>query len=213
MKIKKLLMFSLIVFILAGIIVVLFKGFNIDLQLRSHDTIEYVVGKDFEIKKIEEISKEIFVGKPVVVRVIEVFDDAVSIKSSQITEEEKNNLIVKLNENFGTDYSSEDIKIITNPGLRLRQIIKPYILPSLISFLLIYIFYIIRFIKNIGKEVFLKSIGLLLLMNLAIFSFIAISRLYINTITIPIVLFIDLFALILFFENKNNNITKLKQEK
>ena len=190
MKIKKLLMFSLIVFILAGIIVVLFKGFNIDLQLRSHDTIEYIVGKDFEIKKIEEISKEIFVGKPVVVRVIEVFDDAVSIKSSQITEEEKNNLIVKLNENFGTEYSSEDIKIITNPGLRLRQIIKPYILPSLISFGLIYILYIIRFIKNIGKKVFFESIGLLLLMNLAIFSFIAISRLYINTITIPIVLFI-----------------------
>ena len=49
MKTKKILIFSLIILILAGIIIVALKGFNVDLMLRKHDSIEYTIGKDFEI--------------------------------------------------------------------------------------------------------------------------------------------------------------------
>ena len=85
-------MYALIVFILAGMIVILLKGFNVDLMIRNHDSIEYVVGNEFELKDIKQIAKEQLNGKVVKVRTIEVFDDAVSINSLEITEDEKNNI-------------------------------------------------------------------------------------------------------------------------
>ena len=70
MKTKKILIFSLIILILAGMVIVALKGFNVDLMLRKHDSIEYTIGKDFEIKDVKEISKEVFQNKKVVIKVI-----------------------------------------------------------------------------------------------------------------------------------------------
>ena len=68
MKNKKILMYALIVFILAGMIVILLKGFNVDLMIRNHDSIEYVIGRDFELKDIKQITKEQMNGKKVKIR-------------------------------------------------------------------------------------------------------------------------------------------------
>ena len=89
MKSKKILIYILSILILAGIVIIALKGFNIDMMLQKHDSIEYIIGKDFEKKDVENIAKEVFGDKKVVLRTIEVFDDAVSINAKSITEEEK----------------------------------------------------------------------------------------------------------------------------
>lgn len=215
MKNKKILLYALVVFILAGVIVVLLKGFNVDLMLRAHDSIEYTIGKDFNLSDIKQIAKETFGNKKVVVRTIEVFNDSVSINALEITEEEKNNLISKLDEKYGIEnVADREIKIISNPGIRLREIVKPYIIPTVISFILIYIIYLIRFYKQVTvkwKE-FIESVLLIVLLNLVILSLIAITRIPINTLTIPVMLFITILSIILYFENQSNIIEKEEKE-
>lgn len=215
MKNKKILMYSLIVFILAGIIVVLLKGFNIDLMLRSHESIEYVIGKEFELKDIHQIAKEVLQDKNIKIRTIEVFDDAVSINSLEITEEEKNSIVNKLNEKYGNDKDTNEVKIISNPGLRLRQILKPYIIPTLISIVLIYVVYWIRFYKYLlfdWKKI-IESLIIVMLFDLSILSLVAIIRIPVTTILIPVIIFITVFSIILYFEKEKNSITKKLKSK
>lgn len=210
MKNKKILMYCLIVFILAGVIVILLKGFNVDLMIRNHDSIEYTVGTDFEIKDIEEIAKEQLNGKEVKIRIIEVFDDAVSINSSEITEDEKNNIVNKLNDKYSNQIDTNEIKIISNPGLRLRQIAKPYILPTIISIVLIYASYCISFYKysSFNLKIILESLLITLLIDLSLVSLIAIIRIPFTTIMMPIIIFVTVFNLILYFSKEKKNITK-----
>lgn len=209
MKNKKILIYSLVVFILAGMIVILLKGFNVDLMIRNHDSIEYIIGKEFKLKDVKKIAEEQLNGKKVKIRTIEVFDDAVSINSLEITEEEKNNIVNKLNEKYGNKAEATEIKIISNPGLRLRQIIKPYILPTIISVVLVYITYFIRFYKySYFCKRILESIIITIFVNLFLISLIAITRISFNTITIPILIFVTIFSIMIYFSKQKKNITE-----
>lgn len=210
MKNKKILIYSLVVFILAGMIVILLKGFNVNLMIRNHDSIEYVIGKEFELKDVKQIAKEQLNEKKVKIRTIEVFDDAVSINSLEITEDEKNNIVSKLNEKYGNEVDSSEIKIISNPGLRLRQIVKPYILPTIISIVLVYVTYCIRFYKyaSFNWKRILESIIITIFVNLFLLSLMAIIRISFNTITIPILIFVTIFSIIGYFSKQKKNITE-----
>ena len=77
-KNNKVLILGLSLLIIAGIVVVLFKGFNVNFLLEQHEVIEFVIGKDFEMKDVESICNDVFKDKKVVVSKIEVFVDAVS---------------------------------------------------------------------------------------------------------------------------------------
>ena len=49
---KKVVILGLSLLILAGIVVVLFRGFNVNFLLEQHEVIEFVIGKDFKRLKI-----------------------------------------------------------------------------------------------------------------------------------------------------------------
>ena len=49
---KKISILGICLLILAGIVVVLFKGFNVNFLLEQHEVVEYVVGKDFELSDV-----------------------------------------------------------------------------------------------------------------------------------------------------------------
>lgn len=210
MKIKKLLIYLLTILILAGAVIVALKGFNVDLMLQKHDSIIYVVGKDFDREKIKNISKEVFKNKKVILKDVEVFNDAISINVSNITEQEKDLLISKLDEKYKDSEKTEDIQIITKPQIRLRQIVSPYILPTIISFVLIYIIEEIKFYRKIKKSYLkiLESVLVIIVSQLVLLSIIAICRIPISIITIPVLLIIAVMELIIFFEYQENKIKK-----
>lgn len=100
MKNKKIIILALVLLIIAGIIVVGLKGFNVDFMLKQHESIEYTISEDFELSDIENIAKDVFGDKKFEIRIIELFDDAVSINAENITTEEAENLIKKLDEKY-----------------------------------------------------------------------------------------------------------------
>lgn len=173
---KKVLILGLSLLILAGIVVVLFRGFNVNFMLEQHEVIEFVIGKDFEIKDVSKICKEVFGNKKVVLKTVEVFDDAVSINVESITNEEKTNLINKLNEKYGTEKKLEEVEVKTVANVRIRDWVKPYIKPILISGIIILGYIAIKFREENTLVLIVKILGMIVLTVAVILSILAIFR-------------------------------------
>ena len=54
---KKIILLGLILLIIAGIIVVAFKGFNVSLIYQQHENVSFLIGKDVDLKDIKQIFK------------------------------------------------------------------------------------------------------------------------------------------------------------
>ena len=198
-KNNKVLILGLSLLIIAGIVVVLFKGFNVNFLLEQHEVIEFVIGKDFEMKDVESICNDVFKDKKVVVRTIEVFDDAVSINATSITSEEKENLVNKLNEKFGTSKTVDEITIDTVANVRMRDWIKPYVQPIAISAVIILAYIAAKFREENLLKLMAKIIVILVVTILSILSILAIFRVPMSPIAL-----IELMVYINSYEKKAN---------
>ena len=208
---KKIIAIISILIIIAGIIMIAVKGFNFDLKYQDTKRIILSVGQNFNISDIKEITNEIFESEPVMIQKVEVFEDAVSITTKDITDEQKNNLINKINEKYGTETKSEDIELSTISHTRGRDLIKPYIVPIAISTIIILIYMMIRYHKLGSIKVLAQTIGLVLYTQIILFSAIAITRIPVGRLTIPMVLTVYILTLVgatTKFENKLTNLAK-----
>lgn len=199
---KKIIILGLSLLILAGIIVVALKGMNVDLMLAQHKSIDIIIGKEFDIKEVEEICKEVFQSKEVVLKKVEAFGDTVSINAVTIADEEKSNLVTKINEKYGTDLKAEEIDVKSNSNIRVRDLIRPYIIPAVISFVLIYAYIAIRFRKLNPLKTLLKITGIILITEALIASVVAISRIAITPIIINIMFVVGIAEIIIFMYKK-----------
>lgn len=202
---KKVVILGLCLLIIAGMVVVLFRGFNVNFLLEQHEVIEFVIGKDFEMKDVRNICNEVFKDKKIVLKTVEVFDDAVSINASSITNEEKENLVNKLNEKFGTTKTVDEVKIETVANVRMRDWIKPYVQPIAISAVIILAYIAARFREENLFKLLAKIIGIIVVTILALLSIFAIFRVPMSPIYImglTAVALIELMVYINTYEKK-----------
>ena len=182
---KKLLLLGAVLLIIAGIVVVALK-----------------VRKEIELKYIDEICKNIFQNKNYITQNVEMFNDSVNILVESITDEEKEELVNKINEKYDTELTVEDLNVRSNSNVRIRDMIKPFIVPCVISALLIGAIYGIIY-RN--KEVvikYLKTLGIVFLTEALIASVIAIVRIPLSQSIITWMLFVAI-AEIMYCMNKN----------
>jgi len=201
---KKISILGLSLLILAGIVVILFRGFNVNFLLEKHEVVEFTIGKDFELSDVYAICKEVFRDKKVVLRKIEVFNDSVSINVNSITNEEKDNLVNKLNEKYGTEKDVSSVEVKTVANVRIRDWVKPYIKPISVCAIIILAYIAIIFRKDNLLEVFGKIIGTVALTILAILSFFAIFRVPMSPIYIMFLTAVALTELIIYIAKLNN---------
>lgn len=194
--------------IIAGVIITLTTGLNFDLKFQATKKVELYLNKEFEIKDMKQITDET-IGNDVIIQKVEVFEDTVSITAKDITEEQKTNLINKVNEKYGTTLKAEEIKILTNSNVRGRDIVKPYMMPFVIATAIILVYMAIRYRKLGFIKVILKTIGILVLVQAILLSLIAITRFPVGRLTIPTVITTYLLTLVVL-TNKYEN--KLKVE-
>ena len=194
--------------IIAGIIITLTVGLNFDLRYEESKRVEFYLKTDFNISDIKQITNEVMPDEEVIIQKVEVFEDTVSITAKEITDEQKQNLITKLNEKYGTELSSENIEIENIPHTRGRDIIKPYIVPFMISTLIILVYMAIRYRKIGIIKTVLKTIIISVLTQLTLLSIMAIVRIPIGIITIPLVIIVyllTLFGITTYFEKQLKN--------
>lgn len=190
----KILVSLIAIIIIVGIIMIFVKGLAFETQYQDNKKVEINIGKKFEEKDIREITNEIFEKQPVIIQAIEVYEDAVSITTKEITEDQKTQLITKINEKYELELNAEDIKIEDIAHIRGRDIIKPYIIPFGIATIIILGYLVIRYNKLNSLEILTQSIGIIVLAQLVLLGIMAITRMPIGKFTIPTILLVYMLS-------------------
>ena len=211
-KSKQLKIILIALIIIAGIVMIAVKGFNFDLKYQDTQRIELYIQTQFEISDIEQITDEVFGNQKVMIQKVEVFEDSVLITTTSISDEQKNDLITKVNEKYGSEINAEEIQINNVPHTRGRDIIKPYVMPFAIAVIATLIYLGVRYYKLNMAKVLFKSIGILLLTQILLFSVIAITRIPIGRLTIPMVILVYLLTLFGMTSRYEKNLANRKKE-
>lgn len=197
--------------IIIGAIICGVKGFNIELQYSSRQEMILSHSTEFDVSKIEEISKSILENREVKVQKVERFGNAIEIVSSKISDEEKENIIKKINEECNMDISNDNIKIVDIPNTRIRDILKPYILPGIVTFVAVLLYFIIMYHKIGLNKVLLRGILIPIITEILYYSIIAITRVSFGRITNAIAIglyIISIGALAIYFQNEKEKLPK-----
>lgn len=209
----KVICLILAVVIITGIIVIATVGFNVELNLKANNRVELHLGKNFEISDIRNITNEIFKSQPVIIQKVEVFEDTVGITAEEITDEQKQQLVDKVNEKYSLELNADSIETEKIPNEKIKDLINPYIFAFGLSTGLILVYMILKY-KKLGMiNILLTTLITITTTQATLFSLIAITRIPVGRFTIPMVItvfFITLFVLTHNFENK---LDKVKEDK
>lgn len=193
-KETKILIALIAIILIVGTVMIFTKGFTFELKYQEAKKVEMNLGKEFQEKDIKEITNEVFKNQPVMIQAIEVYKDAVSITTPEITEEQKTELVTKINEKYETELKAEDITIEETVHTRGRDIIKPYVMPFVIATIIILIYLAVRYNKLNPFKVLLQSVGIIVLSQLVLLGIMAIARMPIGEFTIPAVLLVYMLS-------------------
>lgn len=206
---KKIVQVLLICLIIAGIIVISTAGFNVGLKYSEHIEISINVGSQFNVADIKAITKEVFGNTNVLVQQVELYKDMVQITVKEATEEQISSLNDKINEKYEIENQLTDIKIVHISNVRLRSIIKPYILPISIVSIITIVFAMIAF-RKLGVLRVAYEMAISIVAPQAILaSLYAVTRIPINRLTSIIAIIIFIISLVLPMVKFN----KVKEEK
>lgn len=193
-KETKILIALIAIILIVGTVMIFTKGFTFELKYQEAQKIEINLGKEFKEKDIKEITNEVFKNQSVMIQAIEVYKDNVSITTSKITEEQKSELITKINEKYEIELNAEDITIEETVHTRGRDILKPYIIPFVIATIIILIYFAVRYNKLNFFKVLLQSVCIIILSQLVLWEIMAIARMPIGEFTIPAMLLVYMLS-------------------
>ena len=195
-KKTKIIIAIIAVVIIVGIIITLTVGLNFDLRYQESKSIQLYLETDFDISDIKQITDEVMPGEKVIIQKVEVYEDTVNITAKDITDEQKQSLIDKANEKYGTELSADSIAVVNIPNTRGRDIIKPYIAPFAIATLIILLYMAIRYRKLGVMRTLVKTVVVSVVAQATLLSVMAITRIPIGIVTIPLVITVYLLTLI-----------------
>lgn len=187
-KCTKIITIIIALILVIGTIMIVTKGLHFDLKYQNNKKIEINLGKEFDKKEVENIVKEVVGEKPVDVSAIEVYKDAISITTTELSDEQKNQIVAKINEKYATDLVAEDITIEENSHIRGRDILKPYITPFTILTIIVLVYLSIRYFKLNAFKVCAQSFVIICFAQLVLLAVMAVTRMPIGICTIPAVL-------------------------
>ncbi len=182
-KKSKIISIILIIIFIIAIVLTGIRGLNVDLNYSEGVSILFNLNQQFNTKDVESIAKEIWPDGQIIVQKVEVYDETALIKVSSVNDEQLTDLVNKINEKYGLELSQSDISVQYNSNVQIRDIVRPYIVPMLITTALIVLYYSIRFR---GVKEILDLLIKLIFAEGILFSIYAITRLPIDVLTMPI---------------------------
>lgn len=177
---KKILYIIFIIICIIDIVITVSKGLNVGLYYGEGYNITFTES-NINLKDIRSIAKDVF-GKEFVVQKVEFFNDSCMIKVKNVNDDQINNLCTKLNEKYSSELKSSDIKIEHISNVRIRNIVEPYIIPSILSLLIILGYYAMRFR---GASEMFGLVKTMIICDVLLYSVYAIGRLPVNVLTMP----------------------------
>ena len=214
-KMKNKLLYILIaIVIIAGIVVGYTAKFKFSLAYDDSMRVEMYIGKDYTKADVEAIAKEAFGTKEVLIQKIEFFNDSVAITVRESNDEKLNNLVAKVNEKYGTTLAKEDLTVVDVPHYRGRDIMSNYIVPIVISAVLIIVYSIIRFRKIELAKVVAKLLIWPIIVEALYLSILAIARIPISYYTLPLGIILAVLTLtIITYKNEKKLVEYNRKQK
>ena len=198
---KKRIIYGIILgVIIVGAIIIATMGLNADLTYSKNVKVDIYVGKTIENNDIKQIVKEVFGEGRIIVQQVEVYGDMATVlieeKNADNLEEKIETLNTKINEKYGVENKKEEaIQVVHQPKIRLSSILNPYIMPLTISTIAVLVYAMIRF-RKLGALKTLASYLISILLSGALYlSFLAITRIPINRLVIPVGLLIYILVI------------------
>ena len=167
--------------ILAGIVVVGIFGFNKELRYGQGQVINVYVEQMVDVTNIKKLVNECLAGKTNMVQTVEIYQDYVTIKAKEITEEQKNNIVNKLKENYEFSQTAEDTTIENVAATKYIHIYKKYIVPFAVSGVIVLAYIVIRYhkkgiLKVLGRTIIIPVFGELFLLSVIAITRIPVGR-------------------------------------
>ena len=167
--------------ILAGIVVVGIFGFNKELRYGQGQVINVYVEQIVDVTNIKKLVNECLAGKTNMVQTVEIYQDYVTIKAKEITEEQKNNIVNKLKENYEFSQTAEDTTIENVAATKYIDIYKKYIVPFAVSGVIVLAYIVIRYhkkgiLKVLGRTIIIPVFGELFLLSVIAITRIPVGR-------------------------------------
>lgn len=200
-KKNKILISIALVIIIAGIIVTCLFGFNKELRYKELQNIEIYAEQQIDLDQIKQITNEVL-GNKNSVQVIEIYNDMVVIKAETISEDQKNEIVNKVKEKYEFSQTAEDTTIDTIVATKFIDMYKKYILPCVISTVIISAYMIIKYRKNGIVKMLTQIILIPVIVELLLLSLIAILRIPVGRTT-PIIAILAYIMSIVYIEYKN----------
>ena len=207
-KKNKILSIILVIIFISAIISTAIRGFKVDMNYAEGTTIVFDLKKQFNVEDVKNIAKEIWNNERVLVQKVEVYDESVLIKVKNISDEQINNLAKKINEKYELELTNNDFTILYNSNEKLRNIVKPYIIPLIITTALIVVYYSIRFK---GVQEILEFLVSLIVVEGIIYSIYALFMIPVNYFTMPIVMLVYSGVVIYITVKNEMNLKKDKK--
>lgn len=188
---KKILYGILIIVFIIDVILTITLGLRVNLYYGEGYNITINEKDTINKKDIEQISKDVF-NNNYIVQNVEFFNDSAIIKVKDVNDEDLQKIVDKLNEKYSSSLKVEDLKVEHVSNVRIRTLIEPYVIPTLISTVLVLVFYAIRYR---GTKQMIQLIKYLIISEGLLYSLYAICRLKVNTMSMPIAF--ALYALVI----------------
>ena len=188
--------------ILAGIVVTGIYGFNKELKYSQSQSIDVYIEQEADVSKIKEIVNENLGNSNNMVQTVEIYKDLVTIRAKEITDEQKNNIVNKIKENYEFSQTAEDTTINTVPETELIDMYKKYIVPFTISGILVLVYMAIRYYKKGILKVLGRTIIFPIFGELFLLSIISITRMPVGRFT-PVLVIAMYIASILMVIKQN----------
>ena len=185
-----------IIIMIIGAVIANVMGFNKGIEYGGYTRILIYMNTESNLDDIKSIFSEIFDGK-YSIAYTDGFKDTVSIKAQGITEEQIDILENKINEKYKYDEEDTDYMVTINTAsVGTLELIKDYIKPIVISFILALIYFAFAYRKQGLIDGLIIPAASIVIINSLYISIIAICRISLNSFIIPIGVFIYILSLL-----------------
>lgn len=209
---KRIICAALICLTIAGIAIISTIGLNVDLIYAENNRIDIKINKSFDIKDVKEISQEVLGKQKVIVQKVELFEDMVSITVKNVTDEQVNEINNRINEKYGISNTMNDIAVTYSPNVKLRTILKPYIIPISIAVVCILAYMGFHYRKLGIVKTIAKAVAIVFITEISILNLIAVTRFQVSRIVIPIALIAFVVSMLLFGIHQENRLQEIQEK-
>lgn len=194
---KKIIQIVLMCLIIAGVIIVATIGFNVGTKYSETTQISIKIGKEFDLKDIKAITNEVFEKQNTQIQYVELYKDMVQITVKEASEEQIKTLNDKINEKYEISNELSNVLVTRQSNVRLRDIVKPYIVPVAIVSVITIVYVMIAF-RKLGIWQVLYNTLMNMVAPQAIFAgFYAVTRIPVNRLTVVIAILIYIASIML----------------